>query len=178
MKDPDEHLIELLLSKKSQNKGMTLLMNRYSKILYPIVNGITRNPADTYDVLQETYIKVFSKIKNYSGKASLFTWIYRIAVNESLQQLRKTKKNMKVQPIEVELHQSAFEPGDSGEVIMDKLNQAIQQLPEKQQMVFSLRYFKEMDYKTMSELLHTSEGSLKASYHHALKKIENSIIHH
>lgn len=178
LKDSDEHIIELLQSKSSQNKGMTLLMNKYSKILYPVVNGITRNPTDTFDVLQETYIKVFSKINHYSGDASLFTWIYKIAVNEALQHLRKNKKKKDIQPIEVELHQTAFEPCDSGEMIIDKLNQAIQQLPEKQQLVFTLRYFKEMDYKTMSELLHTSEGSLKASYHHALKKIEKSLIHH
>lgn len=178
MKNADEHIIELLLSEGSQNKGMTLLMNRYSKILYPVIQGITRNSTDTYDVLQETYIKIFSKITGYSKEASFFTWIYRIAVNEALQHLRKTKKKAEVQPIEKEMQQAAYQPGDSGEIIWEKLNQAIQQLPEKQQLVFRLRYFKEMDYRTMSKLLLTTEGSLKASYHHAIKKIENLLIHH
>lgn len=178
MKDSDEHIIELLLSKGSQNEGMTLLMNRYSKLLYPVVNGITKNSNDTFDILQETYIKVFSKIGTYSKESSLYTWVYRIAVNEALQHLRKTNKKNIEQPLALEIHQTPYEQGDSEEVIWDKLNEAVQQLPEKQQLVFTLRYFKEMDYKSMSKLLLTSEGSLKASYHHALKKIEKSLIHH
>ncbi|MGA1543528.1 MAG: RNA polymerase sigma factor [Saprospiraceae bacterium] len=178
MKDSDEHIIDLLLSKSYQNKGMSLLMNRYSKILYPVINGITRNSTDTYDVLQETYIKVFSKIKTYSKEASFFTWIYRIAVNEALQYLRMKKKKLDVHPFEKGIHQTAYEPGDSEEKIWKKLYQAIQHLPEKQQLVFTLRYFNEMDYKTMSNLLLITEGSLKASYHHALKKIENSLLNH
>lgn len=178
MKDSDEHIIELLLSKGSQNEGMTLLMKRYSKLLYPVVNGITKNSNDTFDILQETYIKVFSKIGTYSKESSLYTWVYRIAVNEALQHLRKTNKKNIEQPLALEIHQTPYEQGDSEEVIWDKLNEAVQQLPEKQQLVFTLRYFKEMDYKSMSKLLLTSEGSLKASYHHALKKIEKSLIHH
>lgn len=178
MKDSDEHIIELLLSKGSQNEGMTLLMNRYSKLLYPVVNGITKNSNDTFDILQETYIKVFSKIGTYSKESSLYTWVYRIAVNEALQHLRRTNKKNIEQPLALEIHQTPYEQGDSEEVIWDKLNEAVQQLPEKQQLVFTLRYFKEMDYKSMSKLLLTSEGSLKASYHHALKKIEKSLIHH
>ena len=176
MKESDEHIIDLLLSKSYQNKGMSLLMERYSKILYPVINGITQNSADTYDVLQETYIKVFSKINSYSREASFFTWIYRIAVNEALQYLRKKKHD--AQPFEKEIHQTAYEPGDSEDKIWRKLHQAIQQLPEKQQLVFTLRYFNEMDYKTMSKLLLITEGGLKASYHHALKKIENELINH
>lgn len=129
------------------------------------------------DILQEVFIKIFKNIKNYKGESKLYTWIYRITVNETLRHLKK--KKMIVTPIED--MQSDKQPSISiqdisGEQIEHILGNAVAILPPKQKMVFNLRYFQEMKYSEMSNVLETSEGALKAAYHHAIKKIESYIL--
>ncbi len=130
---------------------------------------------DANDVVQNVLVKVFKGIKSFKGNAQLYTWLYRIATNESITYLNKRKKHNvqsiddEVQTLARSLKADAFFEGDDYE---RKLVAAIETLPAKQKAVFNLRYYEEMSYKDMSKVMETSEGGLKASYHHAVKKIE------
>lgn len=133
---------------------------------------------DADDVVQNTFIKVFRNIENFNRDSKLYTWIYRIATNESLTFLKKRKSKQTEAidsdeySIEQKLSSDPYFDGNAAQLI---LQEAIGILPEKQKAVFNLRYFEEMSYKDMSDVLETSVGALKASYHHAVKKIENYI---
>jgi RNA polymerase sigma-70 factor (ECF subfamily) len=133
------------------------------------------NHDDADDVLQNTFIKVFSNIQNFKGESKLFSWIYRIATNESLTFIEQRARKQGIS--NEELQQKSINKLESdvyfeGDIIQLKLQKAIASLPEKQQLVFKMKYFEEMKYENMSEILDTSVGALKASYHHAVKKIE------
>ena len=155
-----------------------MLMARYQERLYGLVYRMTGSPADTDDVLQEVLVKVYLKIDQFHEKSSLYTWLYRIAVNESLTFLKKKKRRMS-HSIEEELgdrHTALQADRDpDSDVIRQVLREAIAGLPDKQRIVFNLRYYEEMAYEEMSQLLDTSVGALKASYHHAVKKIERHV---
>jgi len=131
---------------------------------------------DTDDVLQETFIKAWKGIRHFREESQLFTWLYRIATNEALSFLRKREKDKKLS-LQLSREESPVqvEPGTppGGEVISMKLRQAVVRLPEKQRLVFNMKYYDEMKYEEMSAILGTSVGALKASYHLAVKKIEN-----
>jgi len=133
---------------------------------------------DADDVLQNTFIKVYKSIARFEGKSKLYTWLYRIATNESITLLHKRKRNQSAQidnpddDLSSRLQADPYWDGDRTELT---LQQALATLPERQKAVFTLRYYDEMPYKEMSAVLETSEGGLKASYHHAVKKIENYI---
>jgi RNA polymerase sigma-70 factor (ECF subfamily) len=167
--------IDSLLNPTSQNAAFKRLIQLYQKPLYHHIRTIVLNHDDTDDVLQNTFIKVYKNINKFKGESKLFSWIYRIATNESLTFIQqKAKKNhvsseeylkQKVENLQADVY---FE----GEEIQLKLQKAIAKLPEKQQLVFKLRYFEEIKYEELSELLTTSVGALKASYHLATKKIE------
>jgi len=136
---------------------------------------------DTNDVLQNVFIRVWNGLDNFREDAQLYTWLYRIATNESLTFIEQQKKKASVPLDDVEGSISNkikadkyFDPNK----LEWKLQVAIQQLPEKQRVVFNLRYYDEMPYEEMSKVLETSEGALKASYHHAVKKIEDYILNH
>ncbi len=153
-------------------------MQRIQQRLYNMVYRITGSHADTDDVLQETLVKVYLNADKFNGKSSFFTWIYRIAVNEALNFLKKRKRFVSQ---DLKGGEEWFgnnhmgEDGPTGTEIQDLLQKAINKLPEKQQLVFNLRYFEEMNYREMSEMLSTSEGALKASFHHAVRKIEQQL---
>ena len=171
----DKDLIELLLNPKTQNDGFKKLVQLYQKPLYNHIRNIVLNHDDSDDVLQNTFIKVFTNISKFKGESKLYSWIYRIATNESLTFLQqKVKKsgisNEEVQQKELmKLESDVFFDGNEIEL---KLQKAIATLPEKQQLVFKMKYFEEMKYEEMSGILETSVGALKASYHIAVKKIE------
>ncbi len=151
------------------------LVQKYQQPLYRVIRRMLLDHDDSNDVLQEVFIKVFNNLDRFRADAKLSTWLYRIATNETLSHLRK-KKNKFFLPI-LDVDRLLADRLDSG-TLMDadelqlKLQKAILALPEKQRIVFQLRYYDEMSYEDMSEALGTSEGALKASYHHAAKKIE------
>lgn len=161
-----------------QNEAFQKLLLTYQKPLYNHIRNIVLNHDDTDDVLQNTFIKVFKNLKNFKGDSKLFSWIYRIATNEALTFLnQKAKKNgitseaLQNKAID-NLQADVYFDGDE---IQIKLQKAIAILPEKQQLVFKMKYFEELKYEEISEIIGTSVGALKASYHHAVKKIESFV---
>ncbi|WP_338377137.1 sigma-70 family RNA polymerase sigma factor [uncultured Flavobacterium sp.] len=174
MQDEKAFLLELS-NPKTQNEAFKKLLELYQKPLYFHIRNIVLNHDDADDVLQNTFIKVFSNVKNFKGDSKLYSWMYRIATNESLTFLQQKAKKSGVS--NEELQSKAINNLESdvyfeGEEIQLKLQKAIAILPEKQQLVFKMKYFEELKYEEMSEILDTSVGALKASYHLATKKIE------
>lgn len=167
--------IETLINSKTQNTAFKELVQRYQKPLYFHIRNIVLNHDDADDVLQNTFIKVFSNIGKFKGESKLYSWMYRIATNESFTFIDQRAKKQGIS--NVELQQKAIMNLESdvyfeGNDIQIKLQKAIATLPEKQQLVFKMKYFEEMKYDNMSEILDISVGGLKANYHHAVKKIE------
>ena len=174
----EEKFIQELLNPKTQNQAFEILLNNFQKPLYNHIRNIVLNHDDTDDVLQNTFVKVFQNLNKFKGESKLFSWIYRIATNEALTFLnQKAKKsgissetlqNQTINNLKADIY---FD----GNEIQIKLQKAIAQLPEKQQLVFKMKYFEELKYEEISEILGTSVGALKASYHHAVKKIETFV---
>jgi RNA polymerase sigma factor (sigma-70 family) len=162
-----------------KDKAFTGIVKRYQEKIYWQVRRMVINHEDADDVLQNVFIKAWNGLDNFREDSKLSTWLYRIAVNESLTYLEQQKKRASfsfedvAETLENKLQ---AEKGFDESKAVWKLQLAIQQLPEKQRVVFNLRYFEEMGYEEMSELLDTSVGALKASYHHAVKKIEEFIL--
>lgn len=175
MKIPEDAEILILIEDPEQEeKGFKHLMTKYQEPLYWHIRRIVKNHQDADDVLQNAFIKVYKNIKSFESKAKIYTWLYRIATNEALTFLKKKnrKRTEPIEEIETVKQMSAIDSVD-GDQLVEKLNQAISQLPEKQKLVFNMRYFDEMPYTSISKVLGTSVGGLKASYHHAVKKIES-----
>ena len=174
MQDEKVFIAELL-NPKTQNEAFQKLLREYQKPLYNHIRNIVLNHDDADDVLQNTFIKLFLTLKNLKGESKLFSWMYLIATNEAISFLnQKAKKNNTTSEelqskIVDNLKADSYFDGDE---IQFKLQKAITLLPEKQQLVFKMKYFEELKYEDMSEILGTSVGALKASYHHAVKKIE------
>lgn len=171
----EKEFIQKLLNPKTQNQAFEQLLHDYQKPLYHHIRNIVLNHDDTDDVLQNTFVKVFQYLKSFKGESKLFSWMYRIATNEALTFLKqKAKKNgissetLQNKTID-NLKADVYFDGDE---IQIKLQKAIASLPQKQQLVFKMKYFEEMKYEEISDILGTSVGALKASYHHAVKKIE------
>lgn len=171
----DEQILALLSEERSAERGFRLLTQVYQERLYWHIRRLVIEHEDANDVLQNCLIKVFRSIHQFEGKSRLFTWLYRIATNEALTFLQQKKKRTSAS-IDDDEHRLAgqlqADPYFDGDDLQIKLQEALGKLPEKQRQVFHLRYYDEMGYKEMSELLDTSEGALKASFHHAVKKIE------
>ena len=169
----DSELVEMLREPRTRREGFAVLVKQYSEKLYWKVRRIVLSHEDANDVLQNVFIKVWSNLQNFQGKSSLSTWLYRIAINESLDFLRKQKLADKVsadEDVSVASRLMSDEYFD-GDEVQARLQEAVARLPEVQRMVFNLKYFEEMKYSEMSQILNTSEGALKASYHLAVKKI-------
>lgn len=168
----------MLQEPSSLEKGYRLLLDKYQDRIYGLVKRMVTDSDDAEDVVQNTFIKVFRNIGSFEGKSQFFTWLYRIASNESITFLQQKSRKL-VSSLDAsdswEMQKMRADELVDGEEIRQKLDRAIQQLPDKQKMVFNLRYFEEMSYEEMSEILETSVGALKASYHHAVKKIEQYI---
>src|SRR5687768_5055101 len=164
-----------------KESAFTSIIKKYQEKLYWHIRRMVVDHDDANDVLQNVFIRVWNGLENFREDAQLYTWLYRIATNECLTFLEQKKKRSAVSFSDVE-------EGLSNQIRADKhfdpdrlewkLQVAIQQLPEKQRVVFTLRYYDEMPYEQMSKVLDTSEGALKASYHHAVKKIEDYILNH
>lgn len=174
----DIELLNLIRDPVTKDKGFEILMEKYQKRVYGIIRKMVVIHEDADDVLQNTFIKAFKHINKFNGESTLFTWLYRIATNESLNFLEKKKRNYF---FPIEDHQQAMEdhldhsPYISGDEIQKTLQKVILKLPEKQRLVFNLKYYEDLSYEEISQITDTSIGALKASYHHAIKKIENSI---
>lgn len=169
----DSELVEMLREPRTRREGFAVLVKQYSEKLYWKVRRIVLSHEDANDVLQNVFIKVWSNLQNFQGKSSLSTWLYRIAINESLDFLRKQKLADKVSADE-DVSVASWLMSDEyfdGDEVQARLQEAVARLPEVQRMVFNLKYFEEMKYSEMSQILNTSEGALKASYHLAVKKI-------
>lgn len=171
----EKDFIKELLDPKTQNDAFQKLLHLYQKPLYNHIRNIVLNHDDTDDVLQNTFVKVFQHLKNFKGDSKLFSWMYRIATNEAITFINnKSKSNgttseaMQSKIVE-NLQSDVYFDGNEVQI---KLQKAIILLPQKQQLVFKMKYFEELKYENMSEILGTSVGALKASYHHAVKKIE------
>lgn len=169
-------LVKKLKDKDFKNEAFEELLNQYKERLYWHIRYMLKSHEDTDDVLQNVFIKVYKNIDKFQGNSKLYSWMYRIATNESITFLNKRAKRLQIS--DQDLQQKMIDDLKSdvyfeGEEIQIKLQQAIAQLPEKQKEVFNLKYFQEMKYKDIADLLDTSVGTLKASYHHATKKIED-----
>ena len=175
MQDEKVFIAELL-HPKTQNTAFQKLLREYQRPLYNHIRNIVLNHDDADDVLQNTFVKIFQYLKDFKGDSKLFSWMYRIATNEAITFInQKAKKyNTTSEALQTKLVDNL--KADSyfdGNEIQLKLQKAIALLPEKQQLVFKMKYFEEIKYEEMSEILGTSVGALKASYHHAVKKIED-----
>ena len=168
-------LIADLKQKNKRDLAFHSLVKRYQERLYWHIRKIVLSHEDTDDVLQNTFIKVWKSIENFREESSLYTWLYRIATNESITFLNSKKRKQLLPLNDVSdylMDNLLSDPFFDGDKIQLKLQEAIVRLPEKQRIVFNLKYFEEMKYEDMSHVLDTSVGALKASYHHAVKKVE------
>lgn len=177
----DNELVSLFKQNKDREKAFTTIVKRYQEKIYWQIRRMVIRHEDADDVMQHVFIKAWNGLDNFREDAKLYTWLYRIAVNETLTYLEQQKKrsSISLEDVGEQLeNRLTSEKGYDERQAMWKLQKAIQQLPEKQRVVFNLRYFEEMPYEQMSEVLDTSVGALKASYHHAVKKIEDYILNH
>ncbi|MDY0781640.1 RNA polymerase sigma factor [Tenacibaculum sp. IB213877] len=171
-------LVSQLQNNNSKELAFRNLVSQYKERLYWHIRKIVLSHDDADDVLQNTFIKVFKSIDAFKGESKLYSWMYRIATNEAITFLNKKAKtqNVDITDYQMELAKNlADDDWFSGNEIQRILQEAIATLPQKQQLVFNMKYFDEMKYEDMSHILDTSVGSLKASYHHAVKKIEEYI---
>ncbi|HTQ64298.1 MAG TPA: sigma-70 family RNA polymerase sigma factor [Puia sp.] len=177
----DTELLSLFRDPETKEKAFTDIIKKYQERLYWHIRRMVIDHEDANDVLQNVFIRVWNGLENFREDAQLYTWLYRIATNECLTFLEQQKKRAAISLSEMESGLSNKIKADKhfdAQKLEWKLQLAIQQLPEKQRIVFSLRYYDEMPYEEMSRVLETSEGALKASYHHAVKKIEEYILNH
>ena len=175
----DTELLLQFRDPENKERAFTAIIKKYQEKLYWHIRRMVVEHEDANDVLQNVFIRVWNGLENFREDSQLYTWLYRIATNECLSYLEQQKRKSA-------LSFDEMESGLSNKIVADKyfdpnklewkLQLAIQQLPEKQRVVFTLRYYDEMPYEEMSRVLDTSEGALKASYHHAVKKIEDYIL--
>ena len=176
-KKNEQIILEQLKDNTLRSAAFSTVVELYSKQIYWHIRNIVLSHDDANDLVQETFIKAWNSIENFRGDAQISTWLYRIAINETLAFLKK--RSIETVPIDSREHDiadtiesDAYFCGDDTDIMFRK---AINTLPEKQRLVFNMKYFEEMKYEEMSEILGTSVGALKASYHIAVKKIETII---
>jgi RNA polymerase sigma factor (sigma-70 family) len=177
----DETLLLQFKDPSTKERAFTAIIKKYQERLYWHIRRMVVQHEDANDVLQNMFIKVWNGLGNFREDSQLYTWMYRIATNESLTFLEQQKKRSSVSLSNEEnglTNQLKADKNFDANKIEWKLQLAMQRLPEKQRAVFNLRYYDEMPYEEMSRVLETSEGALKASYHHAVKKIEDFILNH
>ena len=171
----DKEMIDMLQDPHTRREGFAVLVRQYSEPLYWKVRRIVLNHEDANDVLQNAFLKIWNNLDTFQGKSALSTWLYRIAINEALDFVRRQKNvNSATVSTEDEPGVAARLMGDDyfdGDEAQAQLQEAVARLPEVQRTVFTLKYFDELKYSEISKILDTSEGALKASYHLAVKKI-------
>ena len=173
----DEEILAQFKHPESKEKAFRNLLINYQERLYYVIKHIVESHDDTDDLLQNTFIKAYRNIDRFESRSSLFTWLYRIATNEALS-FKKSKMRKGIVPItESGSYQLATVENDHQESeVLERLQKAINELPVRQKQVFEMRYYQELSYDQMSSILSLTTGALKASYHHAVKKIEEYII--
>jgi RNA polymerase sigma factor (sigma-70 family) len=177
----DSELLVEFRNPVTKEKAFTSIIKKYQEKLYWHLRRMVVDHDDANDVLQNVMIRVWNGLENFREDSQLYTWLYRVATNECLTFLEQQKKRSSVSLSDVESgleNKIKADQNFDGNKLEWKLQLGIQQLPEKQRIVFQLRYYDEMPYEEMSRVLETSEGALKASYHHAVKKIEEYIKNH
>ncbi len=177
----DKELLQLFKQTPNKEKAFTGIIKKYQEKLYWHIRRMVVEHEDANDVLQNMFVKVWKGLDNFREDSQLYTWLYRIATNESLTFLdqRKRRYSDSIDEEDTSLANKVIaSEGFDANKLEWKLQLAIQKLPEKQRIVFNLRYYDELPYEQMSKILDTSEGALKASYHHAAKKIEDFIRNH
>jgi RNA polymerase sigma-70 factor (ECF subfamily) len=177
----EEQLMVELTDPKTQRQAFERLVREYSEQLYWQIRRIVLIHEDANDVMQNVFLKAWSHLDSFHQDSKISTWIYRIAINESLDYMRHKKIQNSISTDDEDMHVAKTLMADKyfdGDETAALLQEAIAQLPDVQRMVFNLRYFEEMKYSDISALLHTSEGALKASYHIAVKKISEFFQRH
>ena len=171
----DQEILLMLQNHTLRDKGFTLLMDRYKKRIYWYIRRLVISHEDAEDVLQETFINAYRYAGSFNGKSKIYTWLYKIATNECIALFRRSKRNdIKLVEISQQLENQLSETGtETSDVILLKFQEAIQQLPEKQRIVFNLRYYDDLSYDEMEEITGSSVGTLKTNYHYATEKVKN-----
>ena len=174
----DQDVLALISTKRTRDEGFKRLMQKYQERVYWHVRRMVVDHDDADDVVQNTFIKVYRGIHSFKGQAKLYTWIYRIATNESItflkQKKRKQTESMERGDFSI-ADQLCADPYFDGSEVQLRLQEAVAALPEKQKLVFLMKYYDEMSYQEISEVLETSIGGLKASFHHAVKKVKKHL---
>jgi len=180
MKTKDSDIIDLMQNGQSLEKGVRVMMDAYQSRLYWHIRRLIVDHDLAKDVLQDTFIKAYQNFHQFKQDSQLYTWLYRIATNEALQQLNKLKKMQKSdEDAEYHLQNLAAENAqNNADEIQILLQKAIQSLPEKQKLVFTMRYYDDLPYDELSKILDMSVGTLKTNYHYAKQKIEEYIKEH
>lgn len=175
----DGEILRMYQSPDSRERAFSSILNKYQEKLYWHIRRMVIDHEDASDVLQNSFIRAWKGLENFRQEAQLYTWLYRIATNECLSFLEQKKKRGSISIDDVPswmTEKLKAEDGFDANTLEWKLQLATQQLPERQKLVFNLRYFDEMPYEEMSRILGTSVGALKASYHHAVKKVEKFML--
>ncbi|MCS6933950.1 MAG: RNA polymerase sigma factor [Chitinophagales bacterium] len=169
-----------------RERAFVMLMEAYQQRIYYHIRRMVKRHEDADDIMQNTFLKIWNGLPNFRAESQLFTWIYRIATNETISFLQHQGRHTAISFEQNELQDdtdyspSRYVPGDSYEIdeeaLLQKLQRAIDTLPDKQKLVFHMRYYDGLSYEQMSEILGTSEGALKANYHHAVRKIEKFLL--
>ena len=175
----DKELLQIFNTGENPDYAFGLIIRRHQEKLYWHIRKIVISHEDANDVIQETFIKAWNNLGNFRGDSKLFTWLFRIATNEALSHLKRSRRKTRIPFIDLENRLENTMEGDyyfDGDELQLKFQKAILKLPEKQRLVFNMKYFDEMKYDEIAEILDTSVGALKASYHHAVKKIKEFLI--
>ncbi|MDI3520450.1 MAG: hypothetical protein PWQ06_1195 [Anaerophaga sp.] len=175
MQPDDKEILHLAQEAGKPDQALALLMKKYKERLYWHIRKMVIVHEDADDLLQNTFMKAWKSIGKFRGDASLYTWLYRIATNETLNYLNKKKEGLLNEDSDMEImlgNRIETDPLFSGDEIQKRLQKCLLALPEKQRLVFNMKYFEDMTYEQISEILGTSVGALKASYFHAVRKIE------
>lgn len=176
----ERELIKQLHDPKQAAKAFDVLLQIYSEQIYWQIRRMVLNHDDANDIVQNVFIKAWNNLQNFRGEAKLSTWLFKIAINESINFINKEKHRIQGsgEDAEESFLISNLEADEyfDGDALQEELQKAIAKLPEKQRLVFNMRYYDEMKYEEMSEVLGTSVGALKASYHHAVKKITEMLL--
>lgn len=176
----DAILLSMIKNPNSKDKGFLLLMDAYKKPLYWYIRRLVVSHEDAEDILQETFINVYRFADSFKGDSRVFTWLYRIATNECSKHFRKNKKWLKKAELLTDKMMGDLSANDTenSETMLVKFQQAILGLPERQRMVFNLRYYDELSYEDISQILNSSVNTLKTNYHYASEKIKQYLVDH
>lgn len=178
MQYSQEDIVQLISNETSRVQGFNVLVHQYSEKLYWVIRRILISHEDSDDVLQDVYSKIWLNLHSFKGESQLYTWLYRIAVNESLSCLRKKRNKFFLPLVDVEnqlMNLIDRSPEFNGDEIEKRLQKAILQLPEKQRLVFNIRYYDEMKFSEMALVLGMTEGGVKSTYHIAVQKLKENL---